>query len=81
MSIGDCDCCPRTNVPGSVINCPGEPFACHICQGDDDPDPYGEMEIDCECDGEGCEACSGCGTIWIMTEPVTLADIEETTHA
>jgi hypothetical protein len=81
MAIGNCDCCDRTNVPGSVVNCPGEPFACFICQGDDDADPYGEREIDCTCDGEGCGACSGCGTVWIATEPVTLDDIEEITHA
>lgn len=77
MSIGNCDCCPRINVPGAVINCPGEPFACFICQGDTDPDPYGEQEVTCtECDGEGCETCSGCGTVWIETQPVTLDDLE-----
>lgn len=49
MAIGNCDCCPRENVPGSVVNVPGEPFACFICQADPweanpDADPYGEME-------------------------------------
>ena len=51
MAIGNCDCCPRTNVPGSVVNVPGEPFACFICQADPwetnpDPDPYGEITGD-----------------------------------
>ena len=77
MAIGNCDCCPRENVPGSVVNVPGEPFACFICQGDPDPDPYGEIEIDCECDGEGCDACSGCGTVWIEARPVTLDDLDQ----
>jgi hypothetical protein len=43
MAIGNCDCCDRLNVPGSVVDCPGEPFACFICQGDI-PDPYGEID-------------------------------------
>jgi hypothetical protein len=42
--IGNCDCCDRRDVPGTVVDCPGEPFACHLCQGDTDPDPYGEIE-------------------------------------
>ena len=41
--IGNCDCCDRTNVPVSKVNVPGEPSACFLCQGDTDPDPYGEM--------------------------------------
>jgi len=44
MAIGNCDCCDRIDVPGSVVDCPGEPFACFICQGDSDPDPYCELE-------------------------------------
>lgn len=32
--IGDCDCCPRRGVPGSIVNVPGEPFACFTCQSD-----------------------------------------------
>jgi len=51
--IGNCDCCDRRDVPGSVVDVPGEPFACHICQGDI-ADPY------CEID-ERTEACSACG--------------------
>lgn len=42
--IGNCDCCDRTNVPVAKANVPGEPLACFICRGEDDPDPY---------DGEG----------------------------
>lgn len=44
MTIGNCDCCDRKNVPGSVVDVPGEPFACYICQGDPLPDPYCELE-------------------------------------
>jgi hypothetical protein len=83
MSIGNCDCCDRTNVPGSVVNVPGEPFACFICQADPwesnpDPDPYGEMEIDCaDCDGAGCDLCAGFGKFYVETTPVTLQDLEE----
>lgn len=77
MAIGNCDCCPRINVPGSIINCPGEPFACFICQGDI-ADPYGEQEITCaNCDGEGCGPCSGFGTVWVDAMPVTLDDLEQ----
>jgi hypothetical protein len=50
--IGDCDCCDRTNVSGSVVNAPGEPFACFICQGDPEPDPFCELD-------EPCDACGG----------------------
>ncbi len=79
MSIGNCDCCDRTNVAGSVVNCPGEPFACYLCRGgDDDADPYGEMEIICaDCDGKGCGFCSGFGTVWIEAQPVTLNDLDD----
>ena len=52
MAIGNCDCCDRSNVPGYVVNCPGEPFACYLCQGDD-ADPYSETEIE--------QACPDCG--------------------
>lgn len=45
MTIGSCDCCDRTNVPISRGEVTGiETYACFICQGDTDPDPYGEME-------------------------------------
>jgi hypothetical protein len=79
MSIGNCDCCDRRNVPVSHLTetyC-GDVTACFLCQGDTDPDPYGEVEIDCECDGEGCDTCSGCGTVFVQTMPITLSDIEE----
>lgn len=56
MAIGNCDCCDRRNVPGHVVNCHGEPFACYICQGDDDADPYSEAEIE-----EPCPDCGGDG--------------------
>lgn len=45
--IGNCDCCDRTNVPLSLVNATSlhpEAVACFICQGDSDPDPYGELE-------------------------------------
>lgn len=46
--IGDCDCCNRQDVPRGHFNAGGrggvETFACYICQGDTDPDPYGELE-------------------------------------
>lgn len=91
MSIGNCDCCDRRNVPGSVVNCPGEPFACHICQGDSDPDPYGEFDERIEacdtCNGDGvfdcwshfmkCPHCDGDGFYATTVEPITLADLEE----
>jgi hypothetical protein len=51
VAIGTCECCDRTNVPGSVVNCPGEPFACYLCQSDD-VDPYCELE-------EACDQCGG----------------------
>ncbi len=79
MAIGNCDCCDRCDVPVSHLTgtyC-GDVTACYLCQGDDDADPYGEMEIDCECDGEGCDACSGCGTVWIEAQPVTLDDLDQ----
>lgn len=90
MAIGNCDCCDRRDVPGSVVNVPGEPFACHICQGDFDPDPYGEMErlVPCGlCGGDGvfdcwshyskCSACDGSGFFAAELEPITLDDLEE----
>lgn len=76
MALGNCDNCDRQNVPvssGQFCGC--DTTQCFICQGDSDPDPYGEIEITCECDGEGCDACSGCGTVWIETQPVTLDDL------
>jgi hypothetical protein len=45
--IGCCDCCDRQNVPVSHFNATAaypEGVACFICQGDTDPDPYGELE-------------------------------------
>lgn len=47
MSIGSCDCCDRQNVPVAHLTetyC-GDVTACYICQGDDDPDPYGEVAL------------------------------------
>jgi hypothetical protein len=55
MTIGSCDCCDRQNVPVTS----GDVTACFICQGEDDPDPYGELEDPCEyCNGSGEIACS-----------------------
>jgi hypothetical protein len=45
--IGNCDCCDRMTVPVNHFNATAaypEGVACFICQGDSDPDPYGEME-------------------------------------
>jgi hypothetical protein len=43
--IGDCDCCDRTSVPLGFVEAFGiETYACYICKGYDDPDPYGEAE-------------------------------------
>lgn len=59
MAIGNCDCCDRRDVPGSVVNVPGEPFACFTCQGDPEPDPYGEIPllVPCPlCDGSAVQA-------------------------
>ena len=54
--IGNCDCCDRRDVPGSVVDCPGEPFACYLCQSDD-VDPYCELEEPCdECRGDAGHA-------------------------
>jgi hypothetical protein len=43
--IGSCDCCNRQKVPISRGEVTGiETYACFICQGSDDPDPYCEMD-------------------------------------
>lgn len=46
--IGACDCCSRQEVPLSHFNVDGEggpeAFVCYLCQGENDPDPYGELE-------------------------------------
>lgn len=47
--IGSCDCCDRQNVPISNFRADQtsaqcETAACYLCQGDTDPDPYGELE-------------------------------------
>lgn len=45
MSIGACDNCDRQNVPvssGQFCGC--DTTQCFVCQGDTDPDPYGELE-------------------------------------
>lgn len=49
MSIGTCDCCDRQNVPVSHFRADQtsaqcETTACFLCQGEDDADPYGEVE-------------------------------------
>ena len=46
MTIGNCDNCDRRHVP--VIHftdtyC-GDTTQCFLCQGDTDPDPFGEMD-------------------------------------
>lgn len=43
--IGDCDVCNRRDVPVATVLVPGEPRACFLCQGDSDPDPYGELKV------------------------------------
>jgi hypothetical protein len=55
VATGNCGCCDRRDVPGSVVNCPGEPFDCFICQGDSYPDPYGETD-------DRVVPCEACGT-------------------
>lgn len=43
--IGNCDNCDRINVPvsnGQFCGC--DTTQCFICQGETDPDPYGEMD-------------------------------------
>lgn len=45
MAIGTCDNCSRENVPVSHLEgtyC-GDTTQCFLCQGDSDPDPYGEL--------------------------------------
>lgn len=45
--IGSCDCCDRQDVPVSHFSATAaypEGCACFICQGETDPDPYGELE-------------------------------------
>jgi hypothetical protein len=47
MAIGACDICDRQNVPVSHFNATAahpETSACFLCQGEDDTDPYGELE-------------------------------------
>lgn len=56
--IGNCEACDRQNVP--VSNCrssSGETTQCFICQGEDFPDPYGEMPEMKE--GGQCPYCGG----------------------
>jgi hypothetical protein len=47
--IGACDCCDRQSVPLGHFNVDGiggcETFACYLCQGEADPDPYCEIEL------------------------------------
>ena len=46
MPIGTCDNCQRENVPVSHFNLSycGDTTACFLCCGDDNPDPYGELD-------------------------------------
>ena len=47
MSIGNCDNCDRQNVPVSHLTATycGDTTQCFLCQGDSDPDPFGEIEV------------------------------------
>ena len=72
--IGNCDACDRQNVPVSNgHSSSGETTQCFICQGDKNPDPYGEMPEMKE--GGQCPYCGGptvnvafeyitCGAAW-----------------
>lgn len=44
--IGTCECCDRQNVPVSHIDTVFgiEAFACYLCLGETDLDPYGELQ-------------------------------------
>lgn len=43
--IGSCDCCDRQNVPLShFVDDYSDEWVCFICQGEDEVDPYGELE-------------------------------------
>ena len=43
--IGACDNCSRDNVPVSHgFFCGMETTQCYLCQGEDDPDPYCELD-------------------------------------
>lgn len=45
--IAACDICDRQNVPVANFHPTAlypETSACFLCQGEDDPDPYGELE-------------------------------------
>jgi hypothetical protein len=79
MSIGCCDACDAQNVPGSHCGSDActDGFFCFLCQGDEF-DPYCEIEIDCTmCDGAGCHICQRTGKLYVVTEPVTLNDLNE----
>lgn len=58
MTIANCDCCDRQAVPVSHFSATfahPEALCCFVCQGEDDPDPYGEMEGSptwCEANGQ-----------------------------
>ena len=42
--IGCCDSCDRENVPVVLVcSTMGEALTCYLCQGEDNPDPYGEL--------------------------------------
>lgn len=47
--IGNCDCCERQNVALSFSracqnNVGIDTYACYLCQGNTDPDPFGELD-------------------------------------
>lgn len=47
MAIGACDICDRQNVPVSPFGATAahpETSAFFLCQGENNPDPYGELE-------------------------------------
>ena len=78
MAISECDACGKVR-PGSsgTASCGTEGFFCHICCGDE-LDPYCELEIDCAmCDGAGCHLCARTGSLYVVTAPVTLDDLDE----
>ena len=43
--MGNCDNCDRENVAVSkMLACGCETTQCFLCQGETDPDPYGESD-------------------------------------
>jgi hypothetical protein len=91
--IGTCDNCSRENVPVSHLTdtyC-GDTTQCYLCQGDTDPDPYGEIEervMPCSaCGGDGghddyagywhpCTECDATGDFIAELHPINLSDLD-----